>query len=325
MPSIYVHNYFAKDIQSKLNKEKNIKKINDPKYFYIFAQSFDNLFYYNFYKPTNGKLYRHLGHYAHVHKVSKFFTNLVVYIKENNLYDDENIGMLYGFLSHYALDSTAHPYIHYVSGRFSKSNKKKTKKYKGNHAINEIMLDSIYYYKDHSEKYYKYKLYDDLIPNMEFSSTLKSTIDYTFKHTFNVDNIGVIYNKAYNHSRKAYKYLMYDRFNIKKLLYHVVDFIYPFKRFKAYSYSHHINHIDNTILNEGHKIWLHPVTGEEHTESFYDLYDISMKKVLKYINKCNEYFNDKCSLEELKKVIGNISYSSGLDCEIRANFQYFSY
>lgn len=322
MPSIYTHNYFAKDTYKKLEKEK-IYQINDKKYYEIFAQSFDNLFYYNFLSIKPGKKYRKLGHYAHTHKVWEYFKNIVSYIKEHELYDDENLGYLYGSLTHYALDSTCHPYIHYISGRVNKSNLKETKKYMGNHAINEIMIDSIYYYKDHNEKYYKYKLSKDIIPITKFPNNLKETMNYVFKKTFDKDNMAYVYNRSYNQSHYIYKYLMYDRTSLKKKIYRFIDFITPFKPFKAYTYSHHINKPNLEVLNLDKKEWLHPITGEKHTESFEDLYLLAQKKVIKYIKKCNDYFQGKCSIEELKKVIGNISYSSGLEVGTRIEFKYF--
>ena len=322
MPSIYTHNYFAKDTYTKLENE-NIINLNNKTYYLIFAQSFDNLFYYNYLSIKPGKKYRNLGHYAHTHKPWLYFKNLIEYIKENELYDDENLGYLYGSLTHYALDSTCHPYIHYISGRLDRHNIKETKKYMGNHAINEIMIDSIYYYKDHKDIYYKYKLYKELIPKVKFSENIKKTITLTFKETFNVDNIGEIYNKSYNQSHYIYKYLMFDRTSIKRKLYKLVDFITPFKDFKAYTYSHHINKPNYEVLNLDKQTWLHPVTGEKHNESFEELYDIAQKKVIKFIKKCKDYFNSKCTIEDLSKVIGNISYSSGLDADTRAVFKYF--
>lgn len=322
MPSIYTHNYFAKDTYKKLEKEK-IFQISDKKYYEIFAQSFDNLFYYNVLSLKKGKKYRSLGHYAHMHKSWQYFKNMIEYIKKNELYDDANLGYLYGSLTHYVLDSTCHPYIHYISGRLDKKNVKETRKYIGNHAKNEIMIDSIYYYKDHDDKYYKYKLYKDIIPKTKFPNNLLKTMDYTFKKTFSVDNLGVIYNKSYNQSHTIYKLLMFDRLGIKTALYGFVDFIAPFKIFRAKTYSHHINKPDYSVMNLNKDIWLHPVTGEKHKESFEDLYNIAKKKVVTCIKKCNDYFNNKCTIKQLESTIGNLSYSSGLDSSTRAVFKYF--
>lgn len=323
MPSIYVHNYFAKELKNKIDELK-VYKISDPTYLYVFAQSFDNLFYYNFFRKK-GHEYRRIGHYAHVHDTWKYFYNLVTYIKDNNLYDDEHLGYLYGSLSHYALDSTCHPYIHYISGRYSKRNKEETRKYLGYHAINEIMLDAIYYYKNNNKKYYFYKLYKDIIPKLTFSDNLKKTIDYTFNKTFNIENTGIIFNKAYNQSRKAYKYLMFDRFGAKKRLYKIVDFFFKNKNFKAYSYSHHVKHIDLNVLNLNHDVWHHPVTNEIHKESFEDLYKISMDKTIKYVKGVNDYFNNKIDIKKLEKIIENNSYSTGLDSDLRSETKYFKF
>lgn len=324
MPSIYTHNYFAKDTYKKLEKEK-IFQINNRLYYEIFAQSFDNLFYYNFLSFKPGAQYRKLGHYAHTHKPWLYFKNIIEYIKKNKLYDDENLGYLYGSLTHYALDSTCHPYIHYISGRFTKSERKNTKKYLGNHAINEIMIDSIYYYKNHNKKYYLYNLSKDIIPIVKFPNSLKETINYAFKETFNKENIGNIYNKSYNQSHYIYKLLMFDRTAIKKALYKLFDLFTPFKNFKAFAYSHHINKPDYKVLNLNNEEWLHPVTGEKHNESFEDLYNLAQKKVIKYIKKINDYFNNKCTIDDVEKVIGNLSYSSGLDADLRPHFTFFKY
>ena len=324
MPSIYTHNYFAKDIYKKLSKEK-IYQINDPKFYLIFSQSFDNLFYYNFLSLKPGGKIRDLGYHAQTHKVWKYFKNMIEYIKENKLYDDANLGYLYGSLTHYALDSTCHPYIHYISGRYTSFDKKNTRKYIGYHAINEIMIDALYYEKDHTTPFHKYKIHKDIIPKTKFPDNLIKCIDYTFKETFNVDNLGKIYNKSYNQSHYIYKFLVMDSTSIKKKIYKLIDFITPFKDFKAYTYSNYVGKLDYSVLNNEHNKWVHPVTGEEHYESFDDLYNIAFKTVLKNIKKCNEYFNNKCTLEDLKKTIGNISYSSGLDSSTRAVFKYFKF
>lgn len=322
MPSNYTHYHFANDVYKNIEKNE-IRKISNKRFYRIFCQSFDNMFYYNFLSLKKGAKYRDLGYYAQVHKVWDYFKNMVIYMKQNNYYTDESLGYLYGSLTHYALDSACHPYIHYISGRFTSKDKKNTKKYIGNHAITEIMIDAIYYNDTHKEEFYKYKIYNDIIPKTKFSNKLIELINYTFKETFNENSIGYIYNKSYNQSHDIYKYLMYDRFGIKKFFYKVFDVITPFKNFKAYTYSHHIKKIDPEVLNLNHKTWIHPVNGEKHKESFIDLYNIAMKKSINMINKCNDYFNNKISIKDLEKDIGNISYSSGLDLSIKPEFRYF--
>ena len=321
MPSIYVHDKLSRDISS--NTKINI---NNNSYIRIFGQSFDHLFSYNVMNFKTGKKYRKLGHYAHTHKVWEYFYNIITYIKNNNLYENEEcLSYLYGSLCHYSLDSIAHPYVHYISGRFSRKNRKETKKYIGNHAKNEIMLDALYYYKEHNETYYTYKIFNELFPKVNFSDELKKLIDYAYEKTFNEREMGSIYYKAYLYNKKVYRLLMFDRLGFKTLIYKIVDVLTPLKKFKAKNYSHHVKKLDYSVLNEKHDTWLHPINGEKSNKSFQDLYDEAYKLTLKRIDIVNKYFKGTNTIEEVKKVIGNISYSSGLDCDIRANFQYFKY
>lgn len=118
---------------------------------------------------------------------------------------------------------------------------------------------------------------------------------------------------------------MYDRTSIKRKVYRLVDLLTPFKNFKSYSYSHHINKPNTAILNAEKETWLHPVTGEKHKESVEELYEIAAKKLINYIKVSNDYLTGKCTINKVKKVIGNISYSTNLDADERAKFQYFKY
>ena len=118
---------------------------------------------------------------------------------------------------------------------------------------------------------------------------------------------------------------MYDRTGLKKFAYKLVDIITPHKKFKANNYSHHIKDVDYSVMNAEKNTWIQPITGEKHNESFEDLYNIAQKKLITYIKICNKYFNNKCSLEDVEKVIGNTSYSSGLDANIKPKFKYFKY
>ena len=187
------------------------------------------------------------------------------------------------------------------------------------------MIDSIYYYKDNKEPYNKFKLYKHMFPNVKFSESLSKNINNAYKETFNHKDMAKTYYKAYNQCRFIYRYLMYDRFNVKKQAYKIFDFFTPNKNFKASCYTHHIKSPNYELLNLNHKTWLHPITGEKHSESFDDLYNIALQRVIECINISNKYFNDKCDIKKVEKIIKNISYSTGLDADIRAEFKYFAF
>jgi hypothetical protein len=50
---------------------------------------------------------------------------MINYIKDNNLYNDDDVlSYLYGYINHYVLDKTIHPYVRYKTGVFKKKNQK---------------------------------------------------------------------------------------------------------------------------------------------------------------------------------------------------------
>lgn len=129
------HHLFANDVKEKLLQE-NIS-INEENLFHIFAQSFDNLFYYKFLTPWKGKKIRSLGNSAQKEKVNLYFKNIIEYVENTNYISDELKAYLYGSICHYILDSTCHPYIFYFTG-----DPKINRKYRGQHEKMEVNLDA---------------------------------------------------------------------------------------------------------------------------------------------------------------------------------------
>ena len=130
MPTLYTHYKFGNDVLNKLNnnQKESIKK--EIKYYNMFNQGFDNLYYYH----IHWKYYKNFGVRAHKKKVDIFFKNIFKFIKENKLENDSSItNMIYGFINHYTLDTIMHPYINY-----------QVKNLKIPHTKIEFMLDAIY-------------------------------------------------------------------------------------------------------------------------------------------------------------------------------------
>lgn len=327
MPSIYTHKVFAKDVKKKLSKE--IQEIIEPaeKYYIMFSQSFDNLYYYNFLNLKKGKHIRDLGSYCHKHKSNKYIMTILNYIKDFNLKTNSEImSYLLGTINHYVADSMLHPYISYRTGRYSKKRKDETKKYKGIHTNTEIRIDAYYYNQETGLDYKKYKIYKDLIKPLTFSKELKKVIDYSFKTTFNVDNMGNIFNKSYNQSKYVYRILMYDPYGIKTIFYKIVDKLTPFKDIVAASFSLNKEPIDEEFLNNQHNVWCNPLDLDLISEeSWTDAYKKACKLSKIIIEEAYKYLNDEIPEEKIKKLIGNNSYITGQDLNDKRIAKYFQF
>ena len=326
MPAIYTHYKFGKEVLSGINKKssKNIKKHIVT--YYIFNQSFDTLYYHYLFVGFIGKNIRDLGTIAHKQQVNNYFKNITQYIisnKENNNYLLK--AYLYGSINHYILDSTMHPYVFYKTGVYNSKNPK-TYKYNGLHSKFEFMLDSFFYRNDTNLNYNKLKVHKELIPKYTFNKDLKDTLDYTFKKTFNVTNMGKTFNTSYKHERFLYKLVIEDSIGIKKRLLKFVDLMTTNKVKNIANNSTYIKNIDYSILNVDKKEWNHPsIKNEKYNHSVIDLYSIALEKSIDIINKFELMFEDKYNKEELFKELGDNSYITGLPSKRNVKMRFFEF
>ncbi len=312
MPSIVTHHLFAKDCLKKTNIEV------DNDIYFIFAQSFDNLFYYKFFTPFLGKKIRRLGNRAQREKINDYFLNILIYIKNNNLQNNKEINAyLMGSICHYALDTTCHPYIIYNSGITNID-----KKYRGGHEKMEVMIDAILYEKKTHQKLKDANLSNTLLPLKKFSSELKNIIDTTFQKTFAIENIGTIYEKSYKTGHFILKYFVTDHTGIKKKMYQIKDY---FSQGKMYQYlSFHINSLDKTVLNEERKTWYYPTDNTiKRNDSFTMLYTKAIKMASNLMEISQLYLKNKISIEIVAKEFKNLSYSTGKNWLLQEKPRYF--
>lgn len=323
MPATAVHAYFAQDLNDILPKE--IKNKLDVDRLKTFGQSTDSLMFYNLFSILPGKKIRDFQKYFHTNKTQEFFINLINYIKENDYTEDIDVNsFLVGAICHYVLDSTVHPYIYYKTGYFNK-NDKSTYKYNNVHTFMETFLDNDMIKRRESINPYKFNISKFSFDTSKFSNELKDTIKYTFKETFDVDNMDKIYYKSLKQMRNSIFIFRQDRYGIKKFFYKLADTFTSKRvfRFEAISYHYPLNDRHN-FLNENHKLWRNPcdysLTSEE---SFLDLYLRALKLAKVMICASFDYINGKDI--ELEKVFINKSYITGLDCELDKELKYFEF
>ena len=323
MPATVVHAYFAQDLNDILPKEiKNKLDVNRLK---TFGQSTDSLMFYNLFSILPGKKIRDFQKYFHTNKTQEFFINLINYIKENDYTEDIDVNsFLVGAICHYVLDSTVHPYIYYKTGYFNK-NDKSTYKYNNVHTFMETFLDNDMIKRRESINPYKFNISKFSFDTSKFSNELNDTIKYTFKETFDVDNMDKIYYKSLKQMRNSIFIFRQDIYGIKKFFYKLADTFTSKRvfRFEAISYHYPLNDRHN-FLNENHKLWRNPcdysLTSEE---SFLDLYLKALKLAKVMICASFDYINGKDI--ELEKIFINKSYITGLDCELDKELKYFEF
>lgn len=323
MPASVTHAYFASDVYDALSA--NIKNHLLLSRLRMFAQSTDSFLFYRLFSFKSSHKLRSFQHIFHISKSQEFFITLVEYIKMNHLENDvDTCSFLCGFITHYVLDSTMHPFIFYKTGKFRK-NDPNTYKYNGLHTLMEVYLDN-HLIKVHSQnKPYNFSISNFCFDLTPFSSELNATIAYTFELVFQLSEMDKKYYESLKDMRFALATFRQDKTGIKKFFYKLLDTFTTNKcmRFEFVSY-HLSSQIPFDFLNFKHRIWRNPTTySMTSRESFYDLYYKALKLSKQIIEDTFRYLSGENI--DLTNIYTNLSYITGLNCDLKKKLKYFEF
>ena len=322
MPATVTHAYFAKDVIDIL--PESIKNGLDIKRSMMFSQGTDSLMFYNLFSILPGKKIRRFYEYFHDNKSQEFFVNLLDYVKDSKIIDSDVFSFIVGFICHYALDSTIHPYIIYKTGIFKK-NYPSTYKYNNAHHFMETFIDNDMISRRTNYNPYKFRISKFCFDTSKFSLSLKDTIDNTFYETFDVDNMSRIYRKSLKQMKNYLMIFRRDPYGIKKFFYMLIDTFTPKKWYRFEAISYHYPLVDrHNYLNSDNSIWRNPTTYDmTSNESFVDLYLKAIKLAKVLICASFDYLDGKDI--DLKKIFNNSSYITGLNCDVKKELKYFEF
>lgn len=326
MAGTITHAYFSMDLYERLSIKSKELLMDYKEDLKMFSQNTDILFFYNITNFKRGKEIREFGYRSQKIKTYEFFSTLINYIKYNDhQYHPQVIAYLYGMLSHYVLDSTVHPFIIYKTGQFDKNDKNT---YQYNHLHNELesYFDNYLLRIRRGIKPHKFKCHKYCFNVEDFSKELIEVMDFTYKEVFGVHNFHEYYFKSSKQMKFFYRVFRYDPTGIKRVFYSMVDGVCPKSFLRKVPLSYHMKMRKwKPFLNLEHEKWYHPTDKRtKSNESFLELYTKALAKSTKMIQEINQYlYYDKKI--NLKKVIGNLSYETGKDCNKERELKYFEF
>lgn len=322
MPATITHAFFAKDVYDILPND--IRKNLEIDRCKMFSQSTDSLMFYNLFSLLPGKEIRDFQSYFHKRQSQEFFINLLRYTKDNKFKDKDVYSFIVGFICHYALDTTVHPYIIYRTGIFKKG-VPSTYKYNNVHTFMETFIDNDMVRRREKTNPYMFDIGKFCFDLKPFSKSLDKTINYTFYNTFKLKEMAEVYYKSLKQMKMALVLFRRDPYGIKKNIYKLVDTFTSKRtfRFEAISYHYPLEDKHN-FLNSNHQMWRNPTTYDmTSTESFVDLYLKAIKLAKVLICASFDYLNDKDI--DLEQIFTNNSYVTGLNCDLNKELKYFDF
>lgn len=325
MPNQITHHLCGLEAIKLIENKECIKLIN--KYRSVFnlgLQGPDFLFYYGI-MPWSGKVSSpEIGHNMHVAKVNQVFSGFINYIlKQNEPVKAILTVYLMGYLSHNCLDSICHPYIFYRSG-FKTNAREKENRFIYYHRRFETAVDVLLCKMFLDKKVYQLKhhrlteitpveqdiighMYENIIKSVFNSNVPKNKIKRAIKDMILVEKI------------------LWDPHRIKKKVVASLDYlIFGYPLFSSLIFPHEITDgLD--YLNLNHREWYLPFDkSKKSNESFLDLFSEASKRTQ---NFCEVLFSciyyNKPSITTALNLFGNNSFTSGIDCDMPAEFRYY--
>ncbi len=325
MPDIITHYIFGLDTAHNIKQSPLYKIIKEHRDIFLIGLQGPDPIYYHRLGLTGNK--STIASRMHNEKTGDFLVSAICHAKKYDITSrefQECLSYLSGFLCHYILDGMAHPYIFYLGGRHI-DGQPETIKYKGLHKKIEVAIDSLLCEEKFGIKASRFKIHKQILKNIPIPNSIINLYDETLFLLYGINGGGKLFKDAYTDTRTYYK-LTYDNIGTKKAFAGLASPLLP-KQVSAYattfSYFHCIKP-DVEYLNTHKHVWLHPVTGNVYTFSFYDILRNATKKSTLLLLATYDFATSNLSAEEFRTYLPNQSYLTGLPTDDPRPMKYFN-
>lgn len=318
IPNVITHGLMALDVYNQLENSRVKQAIQKyPKAYLLGSNGPDILFYYKVFPWQDQKLNKIIAGYGsvvHTSHINEFYNYAFDFI--NDVKNQERQEILTAFLAghflHWSLDSLAHPFVFYRSGKLEGESKYDHYRYES--MIDALMITYVKKKKMSDLKAYRF---------VDVSDTEKRVIASFYQQVladvFSIYMKPDVIEEAISSFKSVLHYL-YDPHNlvtpvVKKLENKIAE---------PWAFSSHIvnSQIDATydVLNLAHETWANPtdITDTSNT-SFIDLYNYSIKLGQLLIHELNEAFAGK--RDSFDDLIQDRQYDTGR--EVGLEMKYF--
>lgn len=320
MPDLVTHYCFGKKVYENLNN--NIKNHISSYDLYAFTTAGpDPFFFYKFLNGEENKKIREFGNYMHRNKTREFFINT---IKRNRISTNKDLLFSYlaGFITHYALDSNAHPFIFHKTGEYLYN--EETLKYRGLHTKLERAIDSYYIRKNFNCIPWKFKISKQVLTLKKLPLELKDDLNDIYLNTYDFPNIFKVMDVSLKSQIKFYNFI-YDPTGFKNWLFSKIDNGKGGIDFSKLSYyKKELPGVD--IFNEQHHLWTNPVDETITTNvSFFEIFETAVQMANELINISYQYIYENQEVD-LDYYFKNLSYLTGVDTSLpyKDDMKYFN-
>jgi hypothetical protein len=314
MPGFTTHYFFGIDAYQRIEDPKIRRNLAHNRGAYALGLQGPDLFFYFF--PSYVLHRENLGALAHSWDTGLFFSNL---LKSRMLFDGKPHSLavadayISGFLGHYTLDTTAHPYV-YAFTKYDPENPRKVTHYFGQHAYFETEIDNeILFYKK-GLRPTQFHQDETIRLNPLQQKVIARMLTYAYRNTYPRLIVSDFLMRSAFHWMRTGLRMLSDPTGQKKVLVRSVEKVFLRRPlFSAMLASDHYRFVKDP-LNLAHRRWLHPWNKKASTESFRDLYRkagrLYDKRLKLYYHMVAHGFSEELQ-QQMVQAYGNRSFLSG--------------
>ena len=287
------------------------KMIVPYKQFYNIGTQGPDIFFY--YIPgLLKKDLRDLGIQMHKHLFGSFMSRMIDIMTIEQLRESTRsllFSYVSGFLTHYALDAAAHPYVYSKTGVRQKGDKAKAIKYSVNHRKFETAIDVLMLKLMSSKKPSDHNLWElikvDRDPARIVAGAMSASIRETYTRNVSPKDVFKAMSYMTNITR-----ILQSRTGRRKRFMELIENLIIGEH--LVSSIIHMQEVSDGVdyMNMGHSPWNVPGT-EAKTESFVELYNTAIFDASQMIDAMRRCVDGEISKDKLAVVLGDRSLSTG--------------
>lgn len=252
----------------------------------------------------------------HKHETAQFLATAFEMLKEEDLASKNGQMILaywMGFLCHYALDTTAHPYIYYFSG-INNDEAAKESGEKHNHKFLENIIDTLLSVKYENIMNLPRSQYDCLPKNPASLMPAYQHVSKVFKAVYESELKPEVIQESVADMKKLAG-LLHDPKRKRRWMFSKIEDLISKPRYITTAAYPAASDLEHDFLNLGREKWVHPCDDSyEYDDSFMDLFDKSIDLAKSHMEYAWETFKNVHTKDEHIDELGNYSYDTGLKC-----------
>ncbi len=301
MPDVVIHYSIGQEVRRRLSPEIRSVLQEAPYIFALYGP--DPWFMYKPWHHGSGR-----GRTMHTRRPGVFLLSLANASRSawGTVAGEQLFSYLAGFLCHYAMDATAHPYIIWAT----------TERYRQHqsHRAFEHTLDIREMERLGLQKG-PHPVTDHFLPALQLPPEMHPGLDEVYRRVYGWENAWQQLNRCYRMFRSLYRHTDNSR--------GFVSFLARASKkelLQGFAYSEsYLSEVD--VENNAHEVWHSAYNPEETARTdFAQMRETATVQAVEMIQAVRSYIDGSLSEAELRPIIGNRSYLSGLDADDSRNW-----